>query len=79
MSKTHIWDYQGTYKGHEWPNVVEELSFAWSDLEHAYANLLDADLTISAISKSKARMDQAMDRVVRAIERVKTNGQNLQA
>lgn len=63
--------YQGKYKGFTWSDLREELSFALSDLEHAYVELLDAPLTTAGQSDARTKMDEAMDRVSRAIERSK--------
>jgi len=71
----NILAYQGSYVGHVWEDPRDELSFARSDLEHAYKNLLEAPLTALAVSEAKTEMDRAMDRVVRAIARVQKDSQ----
>jgi hypothetical protein len=65
-----LWDYEGSYRGHCWDDPVEELCFARSDFEHAYKNLLDAQLTALEVSKAKAEMDQATDRLMRVTSRL---------
>ena len=71
---THVWAYQGAYRGGAWDDPKDELVFALSDLERAYVNLLDCRWTAAGVSEAKKEMDAAMDRIARVIAYVRAVG-----
>jgi hypothetical protein len=52
---------------HYWDDIVDEIPFASSDLSSAYRELLMVPLTALTVCDAKARMDEAVERALRAL------------